>query len=327
MSAPYQIGRYRGKFAIIFDAYGKRRRFTLGTSDRSQAERLAPALYAELTRPPSTTVADLWEAYVRAHEGRRIASNMKYSWKALQKRFGNLEGNRVTVQDCEAHIRERREKGIKDHTLHGELGHLRIVLRWAEKEGLIDKAPTIKRPPLPQPTERALTREEVSALIRHAPYPHIATFIILGVCTAGRLEALLELTWDRVDFRRGRIMLEKPGVRAPRKGRAIVPMNDFLRAHLLEAKKQALSDYVIEWNGKPVKSVRRAMQAAVAAAGIPKATPHDLRHTAAVHMAEAGVPMEEISQYLGHSSVEVTRKIYARYSPDYLKKAASVLSY
>jgi integrase len=37
--------------------------------------------------------------------------------------------------------------------------------------------------------------------------------------------------------------------------------------------------------------------------------------------------MEEISQYLGHSSVEVTRKIYARYSPAYLKKAASVLSY
>jgi integrase len=32
-------------------------------------------------------------------------------------------------------------------------------------------------------------------------------------------------------------------------------------------------------------------------------------------MAEAGIPMEEIAQYLGHANVEVTRKVYARYSP------------
>lgn len=42
-------------------------------------------------------------------------------------------------------------------------------------------------------------------------------------------------------------------------------------------------------------------------------------------MAEAGIPMEEIAQYLGHANVEVTRKVYARYSPDYLRKAASAL--
>lgn len=42
-------------------------------------------------------------------------------------------------------------------------------------------------------------------------------------------------------------------------------------------------------------------------------------------MAEAGIPMEEIAQYLGHANVEVTRKVYARYSPEYLRKAASAL--
>ena len=52
-----------------------------------------------------------------------------------------------------------------------------------------------------------------------------------------------------------------------------------------------------------------------------------LRHSAAVHMAEAGISMEEIAQFLGHSSVEVTRKVYARFSPTYLRKAASVLEY
>jgi integrase len=52
-----------------------------------------------------------------------------------------------------------------------------------------------------------------------------------------------------------------------------------------------------------------------------------LRHSAAVHMAEAGIPMEEISQYLGHGDVNVTRTVYARFSPTYLKTAAKALEY
>ncbi len=50
-------------------------------------------------------------------------------------------------------------------------------------------------------------------------------------------------------------------------------------------------------------------------------------HSAAVHMAEAGIPMDEIAQYLGHENVDVTRSVYARFSPTYLRKAASVLEY
>jgi hypothetical protein len=44
-------------------------------------------------------------------------------------------------------------------------------------------------------------------------------------------------------------------------------------------------------------------------------------------MAEAGIPMEEIAQYLGHGDVEVTRRVYARFSLDYLRGAATALEY
>ncbi len=60
-------------------------------------------------------------------------------------------------------------------------------------------------------------------------------------------------------------------------------------------------------------------------AGLSDVVPHDLRHSAAVWMAEAGVSMDEIAQYLEHSSPAVTFKVYARFSPDYLRKAASAL--
>jgi integrase len=82
---------------------------------------------------------------------------------------------------------------------------------------------------------------------------------------------------------------------------------------------------VIEYAGRPVKSVKRAFAAAAEKAGVPWCTPHVLRHTAAVHMIESGVSIAEVAQYLGHSSETVTYRVYARFSPDYLRRAGAAL--
>lgn len=37
------------------------------------------------------------------------------------------------------------------------------------------------------------------------------------------------------------------------------------------------------------------------------------------------IPMAEIAQYMGHSSVNTTFKHYARFSPEYLRGAATAL--
>jgi len=58
----WRLTRLRGGFALTFDQEGKRRRFSLDTDDPREAQRLAPALYAELTRPKGRTVADLWKS-------------------------------------------------------------------------------------------------------------------------------------------------------------------------------------------------------------------------------------------------------------------------
>ncbi len=55
------------------------------------------------------------------------------------------------------------------------------------------------------------------------------------------------------------------------------------------------------------------------------ATPYTLRHTAAVWMAEAGVPMAEIAQLMGHDDNATTEKHYARFSPTFLRRAANAL--
>jgi integrase len=42
-------------------------------------------------------------------------------------------------------------------------------------------------------------------------------------------------------------------------------------------------------------------------------------------MAEGGVSMSKIAQYLGHDNDKTTQRIYARFSPEFQKDAAAVL--
>jgi integrase len=323
----YRIGKLNGRFVLVFDVDGRRRRFRLNAKDTIEAHRLAPGIFAELTRPSGRKVKDLWDAFTQDKAGRAVIVTMVHTWKALNHRFGNMDADAITVADCRAHMAERRKRAIMDGTLLTELGHLRMVLRWAEKNKLIDRAPYIERPSKPKPKEHHLTKVQARMLIDAATMPHIKLYIILDLGTGARNAALLDLTWDRCDFEREKIDLRNPAITVPHKGRAIVPMTRTVKAALLSARQGAMSEYVIEWAGKKVASVKRGLRFAAQRAGVGHVSPHMLRHSAAVHMAEDGVPMEEIAQYLGHSDVNITRKVYARFSPDYLRKAASALEY
>ena len=118
-----------------------------------------------------------------------------------------------------------------------------------------------------------------------------------------------------------------PTITLPHKGRAVVPMTATVEDALKHALKAALTDHVIEWAGKRVASVKRGVAKAGERAGLGHVTAHMLRHSAAVHMAEDGVPMEEIAQFLGHTNANITRRVYARFSPTYLRKAAKSVDF
>lgn len=323
----WRITRLRGGFALTFDRDGRRHRFSLDTSDPREAQQLAPALYAELTKPKGRRVADLWKAYEVEKEGRAVLTTMKYTWKALEPHFGHREGDSVTLDDCRSYTSRRRKLGRSDGSIHTELGHLRTVLKWAEKRRLISRAPDIDRPRKPEPKDRYLTKDEARAMLNVATLPHVRLSIHLMLATAARISAILELPWSRVDMKRRLIHLTDKDDKTPRKGRATVPINDTLFTALKVAKAEALSDYVVEWGGKQVRSIKRSIESAAKLAGLEDVSPHVFRHTAAVWMAEAGVPLTEIAQYLGHSTPAITYKVYARYSPDHLRKASEALDF
>lgn len=321
----WRITKLRGQYALTYEQDGKRRRHTLNTADAREAHRIAPALYAELTRPSGRTVADLWEAYRIDKKEKPVATTMKYTGKALIPHFGHRDGEAITKAECLTYIALRRKDGRSDGAIHTELGHLRSVLVWAQKSRLIDIAPHIEKPQKPAPKDRHLTRMEAQRMFAAASLPHVKLAMHLMLGTAARITALLELTWDRVDMHRRLITLTDPELKGRRKGRATVPINDTLLAALQEAKAGAMTDYVVEWGGERVRSIKKSIGTAARVAKLQDVSPHVFRHTAAVWMAEAGVPMTEIAQYLGHSTPSITYRVYAKYSPDHLRRAASAL--
>lgn len=318
-----RIGRLNGGFVVTWWVDGKRRRYRLDALTRKEAEAEAVDVMRRETMAPKTvTVGDLWEAYRREKDGRRIAVTMAFEWKAVGSHFGHLRPDQITIDTCRAYTTLRRRAGKHDGTIWTELGHVRTVLRWAYG----GQAPRIERPAKPAPKDRYLTPAEIDKLVQVQCAPHIKLAILLMLGTAGRVSAILELTWDRVDFDEGKINLRTSDT-GPRKGRAVVPMSDGLRAALSAAERAATSDYVIEWAGGPVARIKTGFNAAVKSAGLKNVTPHVLRHTAAVALVAAGVPMQKVAQYLGHSSTTVTERVYGRYAPDHLREEAKILDF
>lgn len=329
MPAPeYRIGRLKGRFVVSWWEDGGRRRYRLDAPTRKEAEAEAADLIRRINagKRDGCTVETLWNAYRKEKEGRRVAEAMVHEWKVIGPQFGHLRPDQVTVETCRAHTAKRRAAGKHDGTIWTELGRLRTVFRWARDHGLIDRAPKVERPPKPAPKDRYLTRAEIDRLLAVDCEHHIRLAIHLMLATAGRIGAILELEWSRVDFERRQIDLRVDAV-GPRKGRAVVPMNAGLRAALDHAKKLALTDYVIEWNGQPVRSIRTGFMAAVRAAKLEGVSPHTLRHTAAVYLVAGGTPMERVAQYLGHSNVQTTRTVYGRFAPDHLREEAEILDF
>ena len=317
---------HRGKLAVSFIENGRRYRRSLGTDDIATArQRMADYLQAKDRHGKALNVAEIYTAYIQDRiDAGKAVGRMNDAWKRLEPTFGTMTAESVTKDICRTYAKQRRDQGISDGTIHLELGYLRAALTHAERDGLIDRAPYVPLPQKPAPRDHYIPKPTAPDVLAGAVMPHVRLFIIVALSTAGRAEAILDLTWDRVDFARRRIDLRDPSRPATPKGRAVPPMNETAFSALAEAKKAALSPYVIEWAGKKVGSIKKGVGEAGRRAGI-KVTPHVLRHTAAVWMAEAGVPIPEIAQYLGHSNPTTTYKAYARYSPDYLQNAAKAL--
>ncbi|MEE9159963.1 MAG: site-specific integrase [Gammaproteobacteria bacterium] len=303
-------------------------RASLGTTDEAEAQRKFVEFKDRVhraSRPPEPTLGEIMDGYIKNRESvGKDAQRMLYS-KSAMATLMPLRPEHLTEEEVRDYVEMRQGQGRSPSTINTELGYLRSALIKAARTKWIDKAPFIQMPPKSLPRDRWLERDEAGRLIDGARMAHVRLFIIIALHTAARTAAILDLEWDRVDLERGRIDFNPKLRPITKKKRAIVPINKTLLAALAASKPGALTQFVIEYNGDRVLSVKKGFGNAVQRAGLAGVSPHTLRHTAATWMAQGGTRMRDIAAFLGHDDERTTAKVYAHHHPDYLKGAANAL--
>jgi len=166
---------------------------------------------------------------------------------------------------------------------------------------------------------------------------HIARFVLVGLYTGTRHAAIcgaaLQPAIGRgyVDLDRGVFHRRARGARETKKRQPPVRLADRLLAHLRRWQRLGIAKHaVVEWNGKPVGSVRKGFAAAVKAAGLPtsgpdRVTPHTLRHTAATWMMQRGVDLWQAAGFLGMTA-EMLQERYGHHHPNFQRDAADAVA-
>ena len=293
MSDKWRLGRHRGSFCAVTGSGAARRRIKIDETTPEGAAAAVRKLNVEANRlalPAHLSISQLYGLYEADRKGRvENFTRIQEVGRTLHPIWGSLTPDEITREQVERYAAIRRHQGCSNGTVRQELAYITAALNLAVKSKVLTVAPSIEKPPAPRARERWLDRHELTSLLENAKAFHIKLFIVLAITTAGRPKHILELTWDRVDMRNRVIDLDNPARDRTRKGRARVPINETAMTHLITAKEAALTPFVIEVDGKPVKSVRNGVNAAARRAGLEDVSQYVLRHTAGVYMAQAGL--------------------------------------
>ena len=252
------------------------------------------------------------------------------------------EGNtvaHVTRETCEAYARhrsvkpadgERKARVLSPGTARRELGVLAAAINHAHREGRITRLVTVFLPERPESKDRWLTRKEAAALLRASRTPqarlYMPLFILMGLYTGRRKEAMLSLRWPQVDLVAGLIHFDNPGRRRTKKQRGTVRIPPRLLPHLRRARRRGTDlGYVIHADGQRIGDIKKAFAGACSRAGLDKdVTPHTLRHTTATWLMQAGVPKFEAAGFLA-MTMETLERTYGHHHPDYQGEAADAI--
>jgi len=316
---------------------GRSRRASLGTTDFEEAKQRLTDWFVNNQRPVNAKPEDVSLSSVLSsyyeHHGQHLKSveAVRLGLRYWLEFYGDVSVAEISSIVLQEQFHDwLRARGQCNTTINRNLAIGQAAINRAWKRGEIKSCPHIPMLELghQEPRGRPLASSEIRKLIEGAPSMHMVEFIYWMLGTAARPAAILELTWEQVDFENGIVRLNPVGRKQNKKRRPTVKLPDFLKARYGRGGYYPKSGPVIAYNGKHVKSVRTAWRRTRLKVGLDKeVNPYSLRHTAARWMRKEGVSAWDVSAQLGHKSREFSMtERYAEYSPDHMEKSVTALN-
>lgn len=315
-------------FWYTFSYENKRYQASTGTDNRRLAERVYSKAHLDIVegrhfiqeKAKSTTFKDMAEHYLTKYQKVRDITSLK----RLLPFFGDMSISAISSETVENYILERSAAGAKPATIYNEytLGRrmfnvARKKWKWTRDNPFADVQFTEL---LKMDNERYvwLNVKDEATLLEHSIdwLKDIITFAIHTGCRRGEI---LAMNWRTNINMHQRLVT----IKASKGGRnKVIPMSDTLYEMMRQrAKVQEIKGTVF-----PVKvtAMKDAFERAVKKAGLDGLRFHDLRHTFATRLVQAGVDILAVQKMMGHSTLKMTAR-YAHHYPESLRPTVRAL--
>lgn len=198
---------------------------------------------------------------------------------------------------------------------------------------------------------KPLMDDQIDAFLNAIAGSEYEAMFTVDMFTGMRQSEIMGLTWDRVDFKSGTILIDRQLIHEKKKGgvykfaplkndrpRRIAPapsVMKLLEVVKLRQKEDKLKAGAAWQNDMDLvftdalgrhyahNTVAHNFKRAVASIGLPDRRFHDLRHTYAVLAIQSGVDIKTVQENLGHHTAAFTLDVYGHVSEQMQKEAAA----
>ena len=322
---------------VDFTRDGERLRQSLGTRDRSEAERIAKVLARAISPvrrapPPRVpkpqgikardrlSVRQVLRQWLAFQEPRRKPNSLQ-TYRIIVKRFsmvwGALQVDEVTREKIEEFQETALQHGLAPRTINHQLGLAIAALRWAQDRGLVDTPP----PPWKRLDVRGcgsrkyLTTTEMAKLFTALKKPSFArlTSIVMLAAYAGlRRSEIIWLEWCDVDLDEGWLHVRAKRGWSPKTSASerSIPLTEELLDYLKGPRRcdrwVAPFKPGAQWNRRHLGiNIRRLFKSAGVDDGGPH-TLHRLRGTFATQVLRMSGDLRSLQAMLGHGNLAIT---------------------
>lgn len=312
------------------------------------------------------SIAEAAERYFNSLEGVIKPTTIgEYAYqirKYFLTEFSDSSVASITTEDIRKNLKAFLDRGLSVSTVNTIRARVSGMYTFLVNEGYVEKNPCINirrfKPAAGESTlvQKPWTVEEVRSALSSASDDGLELFLHLAVFTGLRRGEVLALRWGSFDPDQKTLNITSSRVEARAFHRGIITSGTFEQDPKTSASQRSVfcseevvrailrarrrfserfgrlpdeSDYLVfnrEGKGYAPSSLGARFRRFCDQNGLRRIRLHDLRHTSAVIALEAGVPLEAVSEGLGHAGVEVTKRIYAPNVPGLRSRYAMQLA-
>ncbi len=231
----------------------------------------------------------------------------------LLPRFGKLHLDQLRQEEIVEWLNAKVKAGYAQATVNRWqviLSHMmRLAKQWGVPGAEINPLAGVRQRDPNNRKERFLNPAEtkrLKAAVEASPNPMLKHIVALLLLTGCRKRELLDGKWEEIDLDRKvwRIPTSKTGKLRH------VPLSDDAVAVLRSIPRTEGNAYIVPnpQTGEPFQSIFHSWDTARRAAALPDVRIHDLRHSAASNLVNAGQSLYVVAKVLGHAQTRTTER-------------------